>query len=170
VLHCTQLRAVELAIQCLAALHGATLPHVRAYERFVAACRDIYERDAKLFPPLFSAVLPPHRVADCSAAPGFQQWLKIFEGLRRFDAAYLHQLKRYERRADSEFEALLLRHGLADVASMVKRMRRSQAHNIRWAILESQSRAGVQWRSGVRAHFCVPFWANNALIVTYRRR
>jgi FkbM family methyltransferase len=137
---------VELAVQCLTALHGATLPEARAYERFVAACRDVYERDAKLLPPLFSAVLPPLRFADYSAAAGFQQWPKIFEGLRGFDAAYLRQLKRYERRADSEFEALLRRHGLADVASTVKRKRRSQARNIRWAILESQGRA-PRWRA-----------------------
>jgi hypothetical protein len=58
----------------------------------------------------------------------------------------LRQLKRYERRADSEFEALLRRHGLADVASTVKRKRRSQARNIRWAILESQGRA-PRWRA-----------------------
>lgn len=63
---------VELAVQCLAALHGATLPQARAYERFVAACRDVYERDAKLLPPLFSAILPPLRFADYSAAAGFQ--------------------------------------------------------------------------------------------------
>jgi hypothetical protein len=92
-------------------------------------------------PPLFSAILPPHRMVDFSASAGFQQCLEIFEGLRGFDAAYLRQLKRYERRADSEFEALLRRHGLADVASTVKRKRRSQARNIRWAILESQGRA-----------------------------
>jgi FkbM family methyltransferase len=137
---------VELAIQCLTALHGATLPQTGAYERFVAAFRDIYERDAKLFPPLFSAILPPLRFADYSAAAGFQQWPGIFEGLRGFDAAYLRQLKRYERRADSEFEVLLRRHGLADVASTVKRKRRSQARNIRWAILESQGRA-PRWRA-----------------------
>jgi FkbM family methyltransferase len=137
---------VELAVQCLTALHGATLPEATAYERFVAACRDVYERDAKLFPPLFSAILPPHRFADYSAAAGFQQWPGIFEGLRGFDAAYLRRLKRYERRADSEFEALLRRHGLADVASTVKRKRRSQARNIRWAILESQGRA-PRWRA-----------------------
>jgi FkbM family methyltransferase len=137
---------VELAVQCLTALHGASMPEVRAYERFVAACRDVYERDAKLLPPLFSAILPPHRFADYSAAAGFQQWPGIFEGLRGFDAAYLRQLKRYERRADSEFEALLRRHGLADVASTVKRKRRSQARNIRWAILESQGRA-PRWRA-----------------------
>jgi FkbM family methyltransferase len=132
---------VELAVQCIGALHRATLPQTKAYERFVAACRDVYERDAKIFPPLFSAILPPLRFADYSAAAGFQQWPGIFEGLRGFDAAYLRQLKRYERRADSEFEALLRRHGLADVASTVKRKRRSQARNIRWAILESQGRA-----------------------------
>jgi FkbM family methyltransferase len=137
---------VELAVQCLAALHAATLPQAMAYERFVAACRDVYERDAKLLPPLFSAILPPHRFADYSAAAGFQQWPEIFEGLRGFDTAYLRQLKRYERRADNEFEALLRRHGLADVASMVKRKRRSQARNIRWAILESQGRA-PRWRA-----------------------
>ena len=137
---------VELAVQCLAALHGATLPQARAYERFVAACRDVYERDAKLLPPLFSAILPPLRFADYSAAANFQQWPEIFEGLRGFDAAYLRQLKRYERRADSEFEALLRRHGLADVASTVKRKRRSQARNIRWAILKSQGRA-PRWRA-----------------------
>jgi hypothetical protein len=118
---------IELAVQCLAALRGAALPQASAYERFVAACRDICERDDKLFPPLFSAILPPLRFADCSAAAGFQQWPEIFEGLRGFDAAYLRQLKRYERRADAEFEALLRRHGLADVASTVKRKRRSQA-------------------------------------------
>jgi FkbM family methyltransferase len=140
---------VELAVQCLAALHGATLPQARAYERFVAACRDVYERDAKLLPPLFSAILPPHRVADYSAAASFQQWPGIFEGLRGFDAAYLRQLKRYERRADSEFEALLRRHGLVEVALTVKRKRRSQARNIRWAILESQGRA-PRWRSIVK--------------------
>ena len=137
---------VELATQCLAALHGATLPQTGAYERFVAACRDIYECDAKLFPPLFSTILPPHRVADYSAAAGFQQWPEIFEGLRGFDAAYLRQLKRYERRGDSEFEALLRRHGLADVAATVKRKRRNQARNIRWAILKSQGRA-PRWRA-----------------------
>jgi FkbM family methyltransferase len=137
---------VELAVQCLAALHGATLPQTWSYERFVAACRDIYERDAKLLPPLFSAILPPLRFADYSAAAGFQQWPGIFEGLRGFDAAYLRQLKRYERLADSEFEALLRRHGLADVASKVKRKRRSQARNISWAILLSQGRA-PRWRA-----------------------
>jgi FkbM family methyltransferase len=137
---------VELAVQCIEALHGATLPQARAYERFVAACRDVYERDAKLFPPLFSAILPPFRFADYSAAAGFQQWPGIFEGLRGFDAAYLRQLKRYERRGDSEFEALLRRHGLVDVASMVKRKRRSQARNIRWATLESQGRTS-RWRA-----------------------
>ena len=135
---------VELAVQCLAALHRATLPQTKAYQRFVAACRDVYERDAKLLPPQFSSILPPHRVADYSAAAGFKQWPEIFEGLRGFDAAYLRQLKRYERRADSEFEALLRRHGLADVASTVKRKRRGQARNIRWAILESQG--------------CAPHW------------
>ena len=31
---------VELAVQCLTALHDATLPQARAYERLVAACRD----------------------------------------------------------------------------------------------------------------------------------
>jgi FkbM family methyltransferase len=132
---------IELAVQCLTALHGATLPRARAYERFVGDCRDVYERDAKLLPPLFSAILPPLRFTDYSAAAGFQQWPGIFEGLRGFDAAYLRQLKRHERRADNEFEALLRRHGLADVASTVKRKRRSQARNIRWAILESQGRA-----------------------------
>ena len=138
---------VELAVQCITALHGATLPQARAYERFVGACRDVYERDAKLLPPLFSAILPPLRFADFSAATAdFLQWPGMFEGLRGFDAAYLRQLKRYERRADSEFEALLRRHGLADVASMVKRKRRSQAHNIRWAILSSQGRA-PRWRA-----------------------
>jgi FkbM family methyltransferase len=137
---------VELAIQCLTALHGATLPQARAYERFVAACRDVYERDAKLLPPLFSAILPPLRFADYSAAATFEQWPEIFEGLRGFDAAYLRQLKRYERRADSEFETLLRRHGLAGVALTVKRKRRSQARNIRWAILKSQGRA-PRWRA-----------------------
>jgi hypothetical protein len=140
---------VELAVQCITALHGATLPQARAYERFVAACRDVYERDAKLFPPLFSAILPTLRFADYSAAAGFQQWPGIFEGLRGFDAAYLRQLKRYERRPDSEFEALLRRHGLADIASTVKQKRRSQARNIRWAILESQGRA-PRWRAMVK--------------------
>jgi len=137
---------VELAIQCIAALHGATLPQTWAYERLVAACRDIYERDAMLFPPLFSAILPPHRFADYSAAAGFQRWPEIFEGLRGFDTAYLRQLKRYERRADSEFEALLRRHCFADVASNVKQKRRSQARNIRWAILKSHGRA-PRWRA-----------------------
>jgi FkbM family methyltransferase len=140
---------VELAVQCIAALHGASLPQARAFQRFVAACRDVYERDAKLFPPLFSAILPPHRVADYSAAASSEQWPGIFEGLRGFDAAYLRELKRYDRRADSEFEALLRRHGLADVASDVKRKRRSQARNIRWAILESQGRA-PRWRAMAR--------------------
>jgi FkbM family methyltransferase len=137
---------VELAVQCLAALRGATLPQARAYERFVAACRDVYEHDVRLFPPLFSAILPPLRFADYSAAAGFQQWPEIFEGLRGFDAAYLRQLKRYERRADSAFEALLRRHGLAAVAATVKRKRRSQARNIRWAVLKSQGRA-PRWRA-----------------------
>jgi FkbM family methyltransferase len=137
---------VELAVQCLTALHGATLPQAMAYERFVAACRDVYERDAKLLPPLFSAILPPLRFADYSAAAGFEQWPEIFEGLRGFDAAYLRQLKRCERRADSEFETLLRRHGLADVALTVKRKRRSQARNIRWAILNSQGRE-PRWRA-----------------------
>ena len=140
---------VELAVQCITALVSTTLPQVRAYERFVAACRDVYERDVKLLPPLFSAILPPHRMADYSAAAGFQQWPEIFEGLRGFDAADLRQLKRYERRADSEFEALLRRHGLVDVASTVKRKRRSQARNIRWAILESHGCA-PRWRAMVK--------------------
>jgi FkbM family methyltransferase len=137
---------VELAIQCVTALHGATLPQARTYERFVAACREVFEHDAKLFPPLFSAILPQHRMADYSAAASFQQWPEIFEGLRGFDSAYLRQLKRYERPADSEFEALLRRHGLANVASTVKRKRRSQARNMRWAILKSQGRA-PRWRA-----------------------
>jgi FkbM family methyltransferase len=137
---------VELAAQCLTALEDTTLPQTRAYQRFVTACRDTFGRDAKLLPPLFSAILPSHRMADYSAAAGFQQWPEIFEGLRDFDAAYLRQLKRYERRTDSEFEVLLRRHGLAGVASTVKRKRRNQARNIRWAILESQGRA-PRWRA-----------------------
>jgi FkbM family methyltransferase len=140
---------VDSAVQCLTELRGATLPQARAYQRLVAACSDVYERDAKLFPPLFSAILPQHRVADYSAAASSEQWPEIFEGLRGFDAAYLRELKRYDRRADSEFEALLRRHGLADVASDVKRKRRSQARNIRWAILESQGRA-PRWRAMAR--------------------
>jgi FkbM family methyltransferase len=140
---------VELALRCIVALHGAALPQARAYQRFVAACRDVYQRDAKLMPPLFSAILPPHRIADYSAAASFQEWPAIFEGLRGFDAAYLRELKRYERRADSEFEALLRRHGLTDLAAAVKRKRRSQARNIRWAILQSQGRA-PRWRAVVK--------------------
>jgi hypothetical protein len=132
---------VELAVQCLTALNGKTLPRTGAYERFVAACRDIYQRDAKLFPPVFSAVLPPHRMADYSAAATPQEWPGIFEGLRRLDIAYLRKLKRYDTRADSEFEALLRRYGLAGVAASVKRTRRNQVRNIRWAILSAHGRA-----------------------------
>ena len=126
---------VELAVQCIAALHGAALPQARAYERlwrpagtFTSATPSFSRRCS---PPSCRRI----RFADYSAAAGFQQWPEIFEGLRGFDAAYLRQLKRYERRADNEFEALLRRHGLADVASTVKRKHRSQARNIRWAIL-----------------------------------
>jgi FkbM family methyltransferase len=132
---------VELAVQCLTALRGVTLPPAATYERFVAACRAIYECDAKLFPPVFSAVLPPHRVADYSAAVGPQQWPEILEGLRVFDSAYLEAIKRYERRSDTEFEALLRRHGLTDVATSVKRTRRSQARDIRLTVLSAQGRA-----------------------------
>ena len=46
-----------------------------------------------------------------------------------------------DKRADSEFEALLRRYGLAEVAAKAKRTRRSQARNIRWAILTSHGRA-----------------------------
>jgi FkbM family methyltransferase len=143
------LGAVDLAVQCFAALRETTLPQAHAYERLVAACRVVYERDAKLFPPLFSAVLPPGRMADYSAAASPQQWPAIFEGLRDFDAAYLRALKRYEARGDSEFEVLLRRHGLLDVAASVKQTRRSQARNIRWAILASQGRA-PRWRAMVK--------------------
>jgi FkbM family methyltransferase len=132
---------VDLAVQCLAALRGMTLPRTAAYQRFVAACRDLYERDAKLFAPVFSAVLPPHRLADYSAAASPKLWPEIFEGLRQFDDAYLRALKRYAARADTEFEALLRRHGLADVAAVVKRTRRSDARNIRWAVLTAHGRA-----------------------------
>jgi FkbM family methyltransferase len=137
---------VELAVQCFTALHCTALPQTRLYERFVAACRDVYERDAMLFPPLFSAILPPHRINDYSAAANSEQWPRIFEGLRDFNAGYLRQLKRYERRTDSELETLLRRHSLADVASAVKRKRRSQARNIRWAIMASQDRT-PRWRA-----------------------
>jgi|GEM_PF-4091017 len=130
-------------------VHGLALPRTRAYQRFVADCREVYERDAKLFPPLFSAILPPHRIADYSAAANFQEWPSIFEGLGGFDSAYLRDLKRYERRADSEFEALLRRYGLDDIASTVKRKRRNHARNIRWAILQSRGRA-PRWRAAVK--------------------
>jgi FkbM family methyltransferase len=131
---------VELAVQCLAALRGADVPQAAAYQRFVAACRDCYERDAKLFPPLFSAVLPPYRTADYAAGVGPGQWPEIFEGLRQFDGAYLRALKRYRRRADSEFETLLRRHGLADVAAQIKRTRRREARDVSRAILTAQGR------------------------------
>ena len=137
---------VELAVQCFAALRDLPAPQACAYQRFIAACRDIYERDAKLFPPLFSAVLPLHRVADYSGAATPAQWPAIFEGLRGFDADYLRALKRYEARGDSAFEALLRRHGLAAVATNVRQTRRSQARGIRWAILSSQGRA-PRWRA-----------------------
>jgi hypothetical protein len=137
---------VDLAVQCFAALRGLPAPQTYAYQRFIAACRDIYERDAKLFPPLFSAILPPHRVADYSRAATPAQWPAIFDGLRGFDADYLRALKRYEARGDSEFEALLRRHGLAGVAANVKQTRRNQARGIRWAILSSQGRA-PRWRA-----------------------
>ena len=129
-----------------AALRGLPAPQACAYQRFIAASREIYERDAKLFPPLFSAVLPPHRVADYSRAARPEQWPAIFEGLRGFDADYLRALKRYEARGDSAFEALLRRHGLGEVAATVKQTRRSQARSIRQAILSSQGRA-PRWRA-----------------------
>jgi FkbM family methyltransferase len=132
---------VEPAVQCLAALSGITLPQDSVYERFVTACRDICERDPKLFPPLFSTVLPPHRVADYSAASSPRHWPEILEGLRQFDSTYLQTIKRYERRSDTEFEALLRRHGLTDVAASVKRTRRSQARDIRLTVLSAQGRA-----------------------------
>lgn len=132
---------VGLAVQCLEALCGMTLPQTATHERFIATCRDLYERDAKLFAPVFSAVLPSHRIADYSAAASPQQWPEIFEGLRRFDDAYLRALKRYAARTDSEFETLLRRHGLGNVASTVKRTRRSEARNIRWAVLSARGRA-----------------------------
>jgi len=132
---------VELAVQCLAALRGAEVPRAATYQRFVEACRNCYERDAKLFPPLFSAVLPQHRIADYGAAAGPRQWPEILEGLRQFDDIYLHTLKRYQARVDSEFEGLLRSYGLADVAARIKHKRRREAHDIRWAILSAQGRA-----------------------------
>jgi FkbM family methyltransferase len=132
---------VELAVQCVAALRGMTLPHGAVYERFVATFRDIYERDSKLFAPVFSAVLPAHRMADYSAAASPQQWPQILEGLRQFDDSYLRALKCYAARADDDFEALLRHHGLGVVAAVVKRTRRSEARNIRWAILSAHGRA-----------------------------
>jgi hypothetical protein len=132
---------VELAVQCLVALRGSTVPRASVYQRFIAACRDCYDRDAKLFPPLFSAVLPQHRSADYGAAAGPGQWPEIMEGLRQFDDAYLDALKRYRASADSEFEGLLRRHGLVDVAALIKRKRQREARDIRWAILSAQGRA-----------------------------
>ena len=131
---------VELAVQCLAALRGADVPRAATYQRLVAACRDCYERDAKLFPPLFSAVLPAHRTADYAVAAGPRQWPEIFEGLRHFDGAYLGALKRYQSRADSEFETLLRRHGLVDVAALIKRTRRREAREISRAIFMAHGR------------------------------
>jgi FkbM family methyltransferase len=132
---------VELAVQCLAALRGSTVPRASAYQRFIAACRDCYDLDAKLFPPLFSAVLPQHRSADYGAAAGPGQWPEIMEGLRQFDDAYLEALNRYRAGADSEFEGLLRRHGLADVAAQIKHKRQREARDIRWTILSAQGRA-----------------------------
>jgi FkbM family methyltransferase len=131
---------VELAVQCLASLRGADVPRAATYQRLVAACRDCYERDAKLFPPLFSAVLPAHRTADYAAAAGPRQWPEIFEGLRHFDGTYLAALKRYQTRADSEFETLLRRHGLVDVAALIKRTRRREAREISRAIFMALGR------------------------------
>jgi len=131
---------VELAVQCMVTLRGADMPQAGSYQRFVAACRDCYERDAKLFAPLFSAMLPAHRIADYAAGAGPQQWPEILEGLRQFDDAYLRVLKRYRRYADSEFETLLRRHGLGEVAARIKRTRRRQARDISRAILAAQGR------------------------------
>ena len=50
---------IKSAVHCLTALHGATLPKARAYERFVAACR--------CSPPscrrIASPTIPPRRVS-----------------------------------------------------------------------------------------------------------
>ena len=131
---------VELAVQCMAALRGADVPQTATYQRFIAACRDCYERDAKLFPPRFSTVLPRQRTADYAAAAGPGQWPEILEGLRQFDDAYLRALKRYRARADSEFETLLRRHGFSEVAARVKRTRRREARDIMRAISTAQGR------------------------------
>jgi hypothetical protein len=132
---------VTLAAQYFKALRRMQLPARTAYERFVAVGRDIHERSAKVFPPLFTAVLPAHRFADYAAAASPQQWPLLFEGLHSFDATYLRALKRFESRIDSEFEVLLRRHGLPDVATNVKKTRRKQAREIHQTILSSQGRA-----------------------------
>ena len=131
---------IELAIDCvdrlrhLAAPPAPAAPPPLAYQALVSELTQLYARVEKIWPPLFSQILPAHRFLDYSRASGSEQWPGIFEGLRALDNAYLRHLGTLQRTEDSEFEALLRRFGLNEQADRVNYTRRHQAHGIHQAI------------------------------------
>jgi FkbM family methyltransferase len=136
---------IELAVECVEKL--GTTPatddrHSAAYAQFVDALAAVYERDAKLFPPRFSKILPPHRIADFAAGIGPEQWPQLFEGLHAFDDPYRQAVARLLQPGDSEAEALLRRHGFVEQADQVATLRRHQAHGVVQAL--EQAKRGEQ--------------------------
>ncbi|HZL59469.1 MAG TPA: FkbM family methyltransferase [Stellaceae bacterium] len=138
---------IELAIDCLGLLrqlapseaHASS--DVLAYAAFIAELAEVYERTQKVWPPVFSRILPQHRSLDYSRAGGPEQWPEILEGLRDLDEHYVGSLKKLQKPSDTEFEALLRRYGFVEQADRVNHTRRHQAHDISQAIIAARRKS-----------------------------
>jgi FkbM family methyltransferase len=130
---------MELAIECIRRLptraseHPAKAPTL-AYERLVSGLKRAYDLAEKFYPPVFSEILPEHRMLDYARAANIEEWPAIFEGLKQFDQKYLTALEALQRTEDTEVESLLRRYEFNDQADRLNFTRRHQAHNIMQAI------------------------------------
>ena len=135
---------IELAIACAEQLSGtastssAEYPRL-AYQAFVEELGQTYRNAVKIWPPVFSKILPAHRFLDYARAAGPELWPAIFEGLQTFEPAYVEQLDALQKAQDTEFEALLRRYDFTDTADQVNFTRRHQAHLIKQAVVTARA-------------------------------
>jgi len=134
---------LELAIECIKRLQlqapeQPTEASTLAYERIVSELTLFYDQTEKIYPPVFSKILPEHRFLDYARAASAEQWPEIFEGLRGFDDLYLMLLDKLQQTEDTEIEALLRRYEFNEQADRLNFTRRHQAHAIMQAIRAAQ--------------------------------
>lgn len=134
---------VELALVCLERVDFDMVDSEQlspSYSAFLREAKDAYAKLPAIFPPLWSNVLGRDRAVAFAAAP-FEEWIELFDLEPFATLEFMGNLDDLCTDHETEFEKVLRRYGLHDVATNVVTTRIDQATKVKQIIMNRRKLA-----------------------------